>query len=180
MESSYTKYANALISLTKEENKLLEYKIAIKAFDVFLLSNVEVKKYLESYFVKNDEKYRVIDDFCKDFKLDYLSNYLKFLTQKHLIFHFHDLSKQIVHGINEELCIYDGFIYSTVELSPEKIHEVEEIISKKISYKVELVNILDLRLIGGIKVVVRDYVFDGSILYKVETMKQNLKERRPL
>lgn len=180
MESNYTKYANALISLAKEENKLFDYKCAIKSFDVFLKSDLSVKKYLESYFVKNDEKYKVIDDFAKQFNLQYFGKYLKFLTQKHLIFHFHDISNQIIHGINEELLIYDGYLYSTVELSKEKITEVEKIISKKISYQVELTNIIDPRLIGGIKVVVRDYVFDGSILYKVETMKQNLKERRPL
>ena len=180
MESTYTKYANALISIAKDEEKLLDYKVAIKSFEIFLKTNGEAKKYLESYFVKNTDKYRLIDEFSQQFKLEYLAKYLKFITQKHLVFHFHDIAQQIAHGINEELSIYDGYVYSTIELSKEKIHEIEQIISKKIKYQVELTNLIDSRLIGGIKVVVRDYVFDGSILYQVETMKQNLKERRPL
>ena len=178
MESSTTKYANALVSIARDENKLLKYKVAIKTLDQLLKSNPELKKVLCSYFVSNDEKYHLIDELCSEFKLNYLSNFMKLLVQKHLIYHFSDIAKEIVLGLNDELHIADGFIYSTSELSQKQIEQVTNAISKRMGVEVELKNLIDERLIGGIKVVVHDHVFDGSILYKLDSMKQNLKERR--
>ena len=178
MESATTKYANALVSIARDEGKLLEYKVAVKSFDELLKSNAELKKFLCSYFVSNEEKFRVIDELCKDFAVKNLQNFIKLLTQKHLIYHFHDIAKEIVLGLNDELHIADGFIYSTKPLTEKQIEQVSQAISKRMGVEVELKNLIDERLIGGIKVVVHDHVFDGSILYKLDSMKQNLKERR--
>ena len=74
--------------------------------------------------------------------------------------------------------VYEGFVYSTEPLDKNKILEISDVISQKIHKKVELKNKIDSRLIGGVKVIVHDHVFDGSIKYKLETMKEQLKERR--
>ena len=80
--------------------------------------------------------------------------------------------------LNEELNIDDGFLYSTEKLSSNQIERIEEAIGKRLGHKVELKNIIDERLIGGVRVVIHDHVFDGSLNYKIETLKNNLKERR--
>ena len=102
----------------------------------------------------------------------------KELVKKHIIYQFKDIVKEINKGLNQELGIYDGFVYSTEPLEKSRIDEISTVISEKLGQKVELKNIIDLRLIGGIKVVVHDHIFDGSIKYKLETMKEELKERR--
>lgn len=178
MESATTKYANALVSLAREEKKLLDYKQAVKEFDELLLGNAELKKVLSSYFVSNEEKFKVIEELGLGKGLKNYENFMKFLTKKHLIYHFHDIAKEIVLGLNEELHIADGFVYSTKPLSKKQIEQVSKAISKRMGVEVELKNLIDERLIGGIKVVVHDHVFDGSILYKLDSMRQNLKERR--
>ncbi len=178
MESATTKYANALVSIARDEGKLLEYKVAIRSIDELLKTNAELKKFLCSYFVSNEEKYRLIDQICADFAVKNLQNFIKLLTKKHLIYHFHDIAKEIVLGLNDELHIADGFLYSTKPLSEKQIETISKAISQRMGVEVELKNLIDERLIGGIKVVVHDHVFDGSILYKLDSMKQNLKERR--
>ena len=40
--------------------------------------------------------------------------------------------------------------------------------------KVDLKNVLDAKLLGGIKVVVHDHIFDGSLLFKVDELKKQL------
>ena len=178
MESANTKYANALVSIARDEGRLLDYKKATRAFDETLKVNAELKKFLCSYFVSNEEKYRVIDEVCEGFAGENFKNFIKLLAKKHLIFHFHDIAKEIVLGLNDELHIADGFVYSTTELSAKQLEQVTKAISRRMGVEVELKNLIDERLIGGIKVVVHDHVFDGSILYKLDSMKQNLKERR--
>ena len=54
------------------------------------------------------------------------------------------------------------------------IKDIEDALTKRLSCQVELTNLLDSRLIGGIKVVIEDKVFDGSIKNKLERLKQSL------
>ncbi len=177
MDSLFVRYSNALLSLAKQENKVKEYKEAIKSLLMFLSNNIDVDSYLKSYFVKDEEKYKFIDDLCKPYGLTNLSSFIKLLVKKHRFNHFKYIAREFIDGCNEDLKISEGFIYSVNQLSETQIHNVEEAISKRLNEKVELINKLDSKLIGGIKVVIHDYVFDGSISYKIESMKKNLNER---
>ena len=91
---------------------------------------------------------------------------------------YKNIAKETCKNINFELNIYEGIIYSTEPLQNSKILEISRLISKKLGRQVELKNKIDSRLIGGVKVVVHDHIFDGSIKYKLETLKEQLKERR--
>ena len=178
MEEAVSRYADALVSLAKEEGKLEQYKLAVLSILETFRLNPELLKFLKSYFVKEEDKNKVIDEFSKDFKLKNLTNFIKLLVVKHKIYLFKDIANEITKGINFELDVYEGFVYSTEPLQKAKIDEISEVISKRIGKKVELKNKLDERLIGGVKVVVHDHVFDGSVKYKLETLKEQLKERR--
>ena len=178
MEEAVSRYSAALVSLAKDEGKLEQYKFAVLSIQETFNINPELLKYLKSYFVTESDKNRVIDELSKDFKLKNLTNFLKLLVLKHRIYLFKDIAKEITKDINFELDIYEGFVYSTEPLEKGKIDEISQVIFKKIGKKVELKNRLDERLIGGVKVVVHDHVFDGSVKYKLETLKEQLKERR--
>ena len=178
MEEAVSRYAAALVSIAKDEGKLEQYKFAVLSIQETFAINPELLKFLKSYFVKEEDKNKVIDEFTKDFSLKNLTNFLKLLVLKHKIYLFKDIAKEITKDINFELDVYEGFVYSTEPLEKGKIDEISQVISTKIGKKVELKNKLDERLIGGVKVVVHDHVFDGSVKYKLETMKEHLKERR--
>ena len=86
--------------------------------------------------------------------------------------------KEYVEISNDELGVLEGIVYSTIELTRGEISRLEESVSKKLSQRVELTNHIDMSLIGGIKIVIHDHVFDGSLKGKLESLKLNLKERR--
>ena len=178
MDEVVSRYASALVSIAKEEQKLEQYKFAVLSMRETFQTNPELLKFLKSYFVTNENKEKVVEELTKEFNLKNLTNFVKLLVLKHKIYLFKDIANEITKGINFELDVYEGFAYSTEPLEKAKILEICEVISKKIGKKVELKNKLDERLIGGVKVVVHDHVFDGSIKYKLETMKEQLKERR--
>ena len=73
--------------------------------------------------------------------------------------------------------ISEGFIYSAQKLTKEEIERISSSISKKIGKKVYLLPKIDEELIGGFKIVIDDYVFDTSILHKIEELKSSLMER---
>ena len=178
MEEAVSRYAAALVSIAKEEQKLEQYKLSVLSMRETFATNPELLKFLKSYFVTNENKEKVVEELTKEFGLKNLTNFMKLLVLKHKIYLFKDIASEITKGINYELDVYEGFVYSTEPLEKTKILEISEVISQKILKKVELKNKIDERLIGGVKVVVHDHVFDGSIKYKLETMKEQLKERR--
>lgn len=178
MDSLYVRYANALLSIAKEKGKIKETKADISSLVEFLKSNEEVGLYLKSYFVSEDAKYQLVDKICKDASLKELSSFIKLLIKKHRFNKFKEIAAEFIKEANEELNISEGYVYSTSKLSKEQINKIEDAISKKLNKRVELINRIDDRLIGGVKVVVHDHVFDGSIKNKIETMKNNLSERR--
>ena len=178
MEEVASRYAAAIVSIAKDENKLEQYKLAILDVEALFESNHDLLKFFKSYFVKASEKYSVIDGILNKYRLENLNNFIKLLVEKHQIHNYKNIVKEVTKGINFELDIYEGFVYSTEPLTKDRILGIADVVSKKLNRKVELTNKIDTRLIGGVKVVVHDHVFDGSIKHKLETMKENLKERR--
>lgn len=180
MDSLYHSYSSALLSLAISENKVNEYKESILDLLSIFKNENDISKYLESYFVPINDKYKMVDELTKNYQLKYLNSFLKLLVKKHRIFIFDKIANDFVEIANENLGILEGFIYSVNPLSKNEIDKVKVVISKKINQEVELKNLIDGSLIGGVKVVVHDHIFDGSISGKLNALKTNLNERREL
>ena len=178
MDSLFSRYATALLSLAKEEKKIKDYKDALNDLDVFLKENNEVQKYLESHLVKDEAKYEVVYKMTKEFKLKSLASFLKVLIKKHRIHYFSKIKQEYLNLANAELGILEGILYSATSLTKEEKEKVEKAISKRMQKPVELRLIVDSHLLGGVKVIVNDHIFDGSLLGRLNQMKLDLSERR--
>ena len=75
---------------------------------------------------------------------------------------------------NEHLGIEEGVIYSPYAISDQQIKDIEKAISQKENKKVTLTVTLDPSLVGGIKVQIKNRVYDGTIKNKVEMLKKEL------
>lgn len=177
MDSLYVRYANALLSIAKDENKISSYKDTFNDFCELLHDNDELFTYLKSYFASEEEKYKIIDEITNSYNLNNFSSFIKLLVKKHRINDIKGIHNEFNKAANYELGIYDGYVYSTKPLNNEQISKIEQSVGEKLSHKVELKNKIDESLIGGIKVAVNDHVFDGSIKNKIETLKNKLSER---
>lgn len=177
MDSLYFRYASALIDLAKDDKEVIYFKDALKENLELFNANLDIKNYLESYFVKNEEKYELIDKLFPKAS-ENLVNFYKVLVKNHRFYEIEKITQEYVKLANERVGILEGNIYSTVPLDKSKISRIEEALTKKMGAKVELTNHIDESILGGVKVVIHDHVYDGSLLGKVESMKENLLERR--
>ena len=75
---------------------------------------------------------------------------------------------------NQYRGVSEGLIYSTLKLDQTVIDQIEKKISKIEGSKVELKNVVDPSLIGGVKIVIKDHIYDGSIKHNIEMMKKDL------
>ena len=85
-----------------------------------------------------------------------------------------DIFDDFISLVNEERGVLEGLVYSTEKLTEKQLNKLNETISKVESRPTELKNIIDPSLIGGVKVVINDHIYDGSIKHNVEKMKLTL------
>lgn len=178
MDSLFLRYASALMAIAKDENKIKEYKSALSELNSYFLDNEEIISYLNSYFVQSEDKELLVDKLCQGFELKKLSSFIKLLIKKHRFIKFKMIEKEFNRLANAELGIHFGFIYSVTPLEKKQIDEITSSISKRENHPVELVNKIDKNLIGGVKVVIEDRVYDGSIKNKLEAMENSISGRR--
>lgn len=76
--------------------------------------------------------------------------------------------------MNARSGLHYGRVLSVVPLTEPEMTALSKKITNLLNYKVILVNHIDPSLIGGIKVIVKNYIYDGTIRTKLQALKQQL------
>lgn len=174
MESVQEKYASALFSLAKEQDKVEEYQKEAKQVYQSLHDNEDMVHLLASYFITEGEKDRVIDKVFNSIDLPDLINFIKVICTNSKAYLLLSMFRAFNKKCNEYFHISEGVVYSANKLASEEIKDIEKAVSDNLSIKVELTNEIDKSLIGGIKVVVGGKVFDKSIKSTLQGMRKAL------
>ena len=178
MDSVESRYAIAILSIAREENKILEYiKECENLKDIFAF-NPELEKILKSYALSKDEKKETLK-LCFENKIDiYLLNALNVIidnSRGNLIL---AILNEFIRIAYKELKIRKGVIYTTIPLTKDKLKQVEDRVSKLLSDKVYLENVIDKNIIGGFKIQIDDYLIDETIKTKLNDLKETLILRK--
>lgn len=177
MTSLGKRYASALLSIALQENKNEEYREYVKSIISILEEDDSLIKLLDSANLTKDEKKSIVDKVFKSCPYEYINNTIKVVIDNGRSKYLKDILTAFVSLSNARDGISEGYIYSAQNMTKEEIERISLAISKKINKKVYLLPKINEELIGGFKVVIDDYVFDTSILYKIEEMKASLMER---
>lgn len=173
MDSLYSRYANALFSIALEENKVEFYKNEIKMLKQVILQNDEILHLLSSCFILKEDKEKIIDDVFKNQDINII-NFLKVIVNNKRTNYLIKIFEEFIKTCNENLNVKEGIVYSITKLDKKQVEEIEKALKVRLNCEVELVNLIDERLLGGVKVVIEDKIFDGSIKNKLEKLKSSL------
>ncbi|MCD8209661.1 MAG: F0F1 ATP synthase subunit delta [Coprobacillus sp.] len=167
------RYAYGLFDLIKNEGDFLDYKEEARILRTIFSDNPDFVETLNSRFLTNSEKHEIINSTLKDFH-PYMVSFISLVVDNHRMTYIDDILYDFISAVNDKIGIKEGLLYSTYHLSEQELSEVEKSISKLEKGKVELRNVIDTSLIGGIKVLVGDKVYDGSIKNKLNSLKLSL------
>lgn len=168
------RYSESLFELAKEENKVEKFSRDIEFIYNIFKPNIEFLAFFTSLKVSDQDKYQILEEAFKDSIDEYVLNFLKLLIKKRRFKFFYDIIEHFEVLTNKYLGIEKGFIYSSYKLDTSLVKKISEGLSKKLNKKVELEVKIDPSLIGGIKVVIGNRVYDDSIKNKLELMKTQL------
>lgn len=174
METTKTKYANALFSIALEANKVKEYQSEAKEILAILSKNEDFIKVLDCSFLPILDRVSEIDKVFKGQVSEDILSFLKVVVQNNRASYLMEILREFSSECNDNLSIMEGIIYSTEKLTVKQIKSIETTIAKLENKKVELHNKISPSLLGGIKVVINDHVYDGSLSSKLEGLRKVL------
>ena len=106
-----------------------------------------------------------------------LINFIKVVLKNGRAYYLTKIFKESLLIFDDYLKIEQGTIYSTIPLTKKDIEKVILAIERNTGKKVVLKNVIDKSLIGGIKVVLKNDIYDGSILSKISALKESLLKK---
>lgn len=174
MDSVASRYAIALLSIAKEENKIKEYVEEVENLVNIFESNSDLLLLLKDFGLSKDEKKETLS-LCFENKVsEYILNLFYVLIDNKRGGYIIDVCNEFVRiGLNE-LNIKRGIIYSTIKLTSSQLKGMERKISKMLNANVTLRNIIDENLLGGFKIQVEDYILDDSMKTRLSKLKETI------
>jgi F-type H+-transporting ATPase subunit delta len=173
MESVASRYGLALYSLALEENKIDSWQKDVKTLKSIFEENTDFIMILGSSFISLEERLEIVEKTLVgvDKNIIGLIDVIMENNRTDLIL---DVFESFNSYCNQYRGVSEGLIYSTLKLDQTVIDQIEKKISKIENNKVELKNVIDPSLIGGVKIVIKDHIYDGSIKHNIEMMKKDL------
>ena len=176
MDSVASRYAIALLSIAREENKIKDYIDEVSKIIEIFDDNEELLILLSSYGVSLDEKKQALKEIFEKYISQYILNMFYVIIDNKRGKYIKDICKEFVRiGLNE-LNIKKGVVYSTIQLSENQIKALEKKVSKSLNTNVTLTNVIDKTILGGFKIQVEDYIIDDTSKTRLEKLKNSLKE----
>ena len=173
MESVASRYGLALYSLALEENRIDSWQKDVKTLKSIFKENTDFIMILGSSFISLEERLEIVEKTLVgvDKNIIGLIDVIMENNRTDLIL---DVFESFNSYCNQYRGVSEGLIYSTLKLDQTVIDQIEKKISKIENNKVELKNVIDPSLIGGVKIVIKDRIHDGSIKHSIEMMKKDL------
>ena len=173
MERIPSRYGQALYSLALEQDKVLSWQEEIKELKTVFEENSDFIMVLGSSFLSLKERQEILEKTLVGVDKNIVALILVIMenNRTNSLLEVFDAFNSYC---NEYRGISEGFIYSTLKLDKKIISQIEEKISKVEKRQVELKNVIDPTLIGGVKIVIHDRIYDGSIKHHIEMMKKDL------
>ena len=170
MKEITSRYAEALYSLKKDENSLESSQKEIKELIKVLKENPDFLVLLTSSYKEFEEKEQIIDKVFIGVDEE-IKTLIKIVVKNHRGQYLTEIFENYNSLVNEYRGVLEGLVYSTEPLSESQLAKLNSAIGKIETRPVELKNIIDPSLIGGVKVVINDHIYDGSIKRHIDDMK---------
>ena len=179
MDELSTNYATALhgmLSPKQREEALSELEAICGDID----QNESFRRLLCSRSISIQEKQKALEGvYGKRIKTPHLLAFLQVLISHHRINRLHDVLASFRRLIHEDLGVKEGIVYSAGKLSSAQLASITDAVAARLGSKVSLHNVVDHRLLGGVKVAIDGKVFDSSLQAKLADLQRKLQGGNP-
>lgn len=169
-----TTYSTALFEVCVEENKVDEFLDEINFVKEIVLKNDKFFELLKTPKLNVHEKKQIIDNVFSDKFCKEVINFLKILIDKRRMQYIVDIAIEFEKKVYDYKGIVKAKAYTAIPLTDEQIKQLEIKLNTKTGKKVEVENLIDESLLGGVMVKMNDVVIDGTIKGKLVNLENYL------
>ncbi|AWE06305.1 F0F1 ATP synthase subunit delta [Lysinibacillus sp. 2017] len=168
------RYAQAIFELALKQNVLTEVGADFQELKKVLASNDEFMALLNAPKISADRKKELVAQLLTGAQ-PILINAVQFLIEKKRLNELSAVVEQFQALAAASQGSADAKVYSTRELTAEERAEISAAFSKLVGKKqLNITNIIDASLIGGVRVQIGNYIFDSTVASKLEDLKRVL------
>lgn len=169
------RYADALFQLAKEKNQLESVSNDLQLVKQVAESTPQFLQYVSHPKVTNEQKRTFIQQNFEPNVTETTLNTLYLLIERKRIGSLLAMIDQFQKLAYEASGMAEAVVYSAKKLTDEEQQQIAATFAKKLhKAKVVVKNIVNPDLIGGVRIRIGDYIYDGSIQAQLDSLKREL------
>ncbi|MTI66855.1 MAG: F0F1 ATP synthase subunit delta [Firmicutes bacterium] len=168
------RYGSAFFQLAKEENIVKEMYEEFEFVNDTVKNEKDLKILLESPRLNADEKKEIVENIFSGKVNDKLLGLLKLIIEKRRIKSLNDIFNEFKTLVDKDNNKIKATAVTVVKMKDKELNDLKSLLEEKLNQKVELKNVIDKTLLGGVLLRIGDRVIDGSIKRRMELLREDL------
>lgn len=168
------RYALALFQLAKEHSLLDQMENELRVVKEVFRTNSELQAVLESPKLTTEQKKEMVKGAFTQTSV-YVLNTLMILIDRHRQGIIEAVCDDFIELANDERGIAEALVYSVRPLTDAEKDALSKTFAAKVGKQsLRIQNIVDTNLLGGIKLRIKNTIFDGSLRGKLDRLERQL------
>lgn len=164
-------YVKAIYDLSLQDKKIEQVLSLSKTLTEQISLQPKIVNFLADHLISVDAKKQFLK---KITSYQHFVNWILILIKDQQIINLSIYLKKIISVYNENHKITEGIIWTTTNLSKLKINQLVKIYETKLNKTVFLENKIDQEILGGIKVVLDNTIWDRSVKGQINSLAESL------
>lgn len=171
-----SRYAKALYDFSKERGQVQEVYDDLSLFASTLKENRELQVLLRNPVIEPNKKHRIFEKVFNGTLHDTTYKFLKLLLKQKREPSLDTICEEYFKLYNIDKNIRTMKITTASQLSSQLEAKIVDMLSKQVNATINLVNVIDPKIIGGFKIQMGDYYLDSSIITKINRLRQEFSQ----
>ena len=169
-------YSKALYEIGEKKDNLFELYDELKKLHQTLNENEELSKALLHQRVLVEEKQKVFKRVFEGKLSDDIYKFMLLLIEKRRIYFLENIVQEFRRLVYKHENIITVEVTTAVEMQEETREKLKAKLKEHVDKKIEMEEYCDPDIIGGMIIKVGDYLIDGSIKSKLESLEEKIKK----
>ncbi|MBS4200694.1 F0F1 ATP synthase subunit delta [Bacillus sp. FJAT-49732] len=168
------RYALALFQLAKEHNLVQQIEEELRVVRKSVSENASFITLLTSPNLSLHEKKNVLQTVFTNVS-PFVSHTLQLLIDRHRQSDILDVAEAFIELANKENGVAEATVYSTRPLTATEVESISASFAPKVGRRsLNIENIVDTNLLGGLKIRIENRIYDGSLRGKLDRLERTL------
>ncbi len=168
------KYSTALFNITRQKNLIDQAYAQFEQLDSIIKRDKTLLQFLLAPHILEQVKVKLIKDVFGPRLEPLFLEFLLVLIDKHRIGFLHEIVREFRALVEEERGVIKAHVTVARPLADDERRPLIERLQAKTGKTIELVEKVDPGILGGMIVILKDQIIDGSVKHKLSILREEL------